>query len=256
MLFDRYFRCGGLLLAAAILLSACTTFQTGKTKLQTVKTVAVISVIGDQFSFTRAGLNSQADTTQYFPINRWNIDETIARETAAAIGTRFQVEPVSYDRAAFLASPRKDSPVKPLNMLRKDHWKELLKAIAPAGTIDAYVVIAKAESTIGSSDRTVSGIGGLSVRAMAGRYYQLHTLYEIKVFDGRSYELIESRSAAPLNNTDMVRLAGPSRLVDESYMPNNGNPAENEQLRAKINDMILGSLVPTLRNLYLADDIR
>jgi len=238
----------------AVSVSACAVFETGQTKLQAVKTVGIISAVGDEFSFTRAGLNGSGEESRHFLILSWQLDDLIVGEATAAIGQQFQVQPLTYDRTAFYAPRNKKSTVTPINLIHGDPLKTFLRTVSPQG-LDAYVVIVKSESTIGPSDRTAEGIGAVSYSTLTGAYDQIHTLYEIKVFDGHTFKLLETRPAAPLDNIDVRRLAGPSKAVDASYMPSAGDPVQNEKLKATITDMIEQSLHRTLLDLHLASTI-
>jgi len=82
---------------------------------------------------------------------------------------------------------------------------------------------------------------------------QLHALYEIRVFEGKTFRLIEKRAAQPLDNPEGLRLAGPSRMLDETFAPGNDNPAQNERLRAAVADLLARSLAATLSDMHLAD---
>jgi hypothetical protein len=50
-----------------------------------------------------------------------------------------------------------------------------------------------------------------------------------------------------------LRLAGPSRTIDESFAPSTGDPAQNEKLHAAIADLVVRSLSVTLSDMHLAD---
>jgi hypothetical protein len=60
-------------------------------------------------------------------------------------------------------------------------------------------------------------------------------------------------TAPPLDDVGVVRLAGPSRTIDESFAPSAGNPAQNEKLHAAITDLVARSLSTTLSDMHLAD---
>jgi hypothetical protein len=60
-------------------------------------------------------------------------------------------------------------------------------------------------------------------------------------------------TAPPLDDVGVVRLAGPSRTIDESFTPSAGNPAQNEKLHAAITDLVARSLSTTLSDMHLAD---
>jgi hypothetical protein len=236
----------------AFSLSACATFENRETKLQAVRTVGIISAVGDEMNFARIGLTGPNNADQSFPIGPWGLDDLIVQQATAALSGRFQVQRVNYQRAAFAAAI-KDSPIAPVNLMRGDVLKKLLKTeVSPQG-LDAYIVITKAKSNFGGGARKVEGIGFVSYRTLLASYSEIHVLYEIKVFDGKTFDVIEKMVAPPLDNGATVGLAGPGRLVDESFSPSAGDPARNENLRGAITDLIVRSLSSTLSYMHLAD---
>jgi hypothetical protein len=226
--------------------------ETGQTKLQAVKTVGIISAVGDQLTFAKGGLTGLDNSSQSFPIGSWGLDDLIVQQATAALSGRFQVQPVTYKRSAF-ATIEKDSPVAPVNLVRRDPFKKLVQTeVSPQG-LDAYIVITKAKANFGGSGRKVEGIGFVTYGTVLESYNQIHALYEIRVIDGKTFEIIEKRAAPPLDNAAQVRLPGPSRQVDDSYSPAAGDPARNENLHRAIADLIAGSLSTTLSDMHLAD---
>ncbi len=235
----------------ALSIGGCAMFATRETKLQAVKTVGIISAVGDEMTFARMGLTGLNNASQSFPIGSWGLDDLIVQQASAALSGRFQVQPVSYQRAAFAAI--KDSPVAPVNLVRGDPFKKLVKTeVSPQG-LDAYIVITKAKSNFGSGARKVEGIGFISYGTLLASYNEIHVLYEIRVYDGKSFDVIEKMVAPPLDNAGTVGLTGPSRLVDESFSPGSGDPARNENLHGAITDLIARSLSSTLSDMHLAD---
>jgi hypothetical protein len=235
----------------AVSVSACAMFETRETKLQAVKTVGIIAAVGDEMSFAKAGLSGLDNRSQSFPIGSWGLDDLIVQQATAALSGRFQVQPVSYQRAAFAAI--KDSPVAPVNLIRSDPFKKLVQTeVSPQG-LDAYIVITKTKSNFGGGGRKVEGIGFITYGTLLASYNQIHALYEIRVFDGKTFDVIEKRAAPPLDNVETIRLAGPSRIIDENFSLGTGNPAQNEKLHGAITDLIARSLSSTLRDMQLAD---
>jgi hypothetical protein len=235
----------------AVCVSGCATFATGETKLQAVKTVGVVSAVGDEMSFARAGLTGLNNSTQSFQIRSWGLDDLIVQQATAALSGRFQVQPVSYNRAAFAAI--RDSPVAPVNLVRGDPFKKLVQTeVSPHG-LDAYIVITRAKSNFGGGGRKVEGIGFVTYGTLLSSYNQIHVLYEVRVFDGKTFDVIEKRTAAPLENSGAMNLTGPSQLVDETFTPDTGDPTRNEKLHGAITDLIMRSLPSTLSDMHLAD---
>jgi hypothetical protein len=232
--------------------SACATFETGETKLQRVKTVGIISAVGDQMTFAKAGLTGLDNRSQSYPIETWGLDDLIVKQATAALSGRFQVQPVTYKRAAF-AMIEKDSPVAPVNLIRGDPFKKLVQTeVSPQG-LDAYIVITKAKANFGGGGRKVEGIGFIAYGTVLESYNQIHALYEIRVIDGKTFTVIEKRAAPPSDNAAEARLPGPSRQVDDSYSPAAGDPVRNENLHGAITDLIARSLSTTLSDMHLAD---
>ncbi|MBR0957374.1 hypothetical protein [Bradyrhizobium japonicum] len=234
------------LAAACIALGAAAAFETRASRLQAIKTVGIISAIGEEMSLTRAGLTGLGDAAQSASISAWGLDELIVQQATRLLSGRFRVQPVNYRRAAFAAV--RDSAVAPVNLLRSDPFKELVRSdIAPQG-LDAYIVITRARSKLGNG-RNVEGVGLAEYRTLLADYGLIHALYEVRVIDGKTFDVIEKRAAAPLDNTGTVRIAGPSGPVDETF----GGPASSERLRAAIADLITRSLPVTLGDMHLID---
>ncbi|MBR0709456.1 MULTISPECIES: hypothetical protein [Bradyrhizobium] len=235
----------GLAVASAIL-GAAAAFETRASRLQAIKTVGIVSAIGEEMSLTRAGLTGLGNTAQSLSISAWGLDELIVQQATKLLSGRFRVQPVTYRRAAFAAI--RDSAVAPVNLLRSDPFKELVRSdVAPQG-MDAYIVVTRARSKLGNG-RNVEGVGLAEYRTLLADYGLIHALYEVRVIDGKSFDVIEKRVAAPLDNTGTVRIAGPSGPVDETF----GGPASGERLRTAIADLITRSLPVTLGDMHLID---
>jgi hypothetical protein len=249
----RSSRCASLATVVVVALSvgACATFETRETKLQAVKTVGVISAVGDEMSFASGGLTGLDNRSQRFPIASWGLDELIVKQVTAALNGRFQVQPVTYKRAAFAII--EDSAVVPVNLVRGDPFKKLVQTdVSPQG-LDAYIVITKAKSNFGAGSRKVEGIGLLTYGTVLESYNQVHALYEIRVIDGKTFDVIEKMAAQSLDNAAQVRLAGPSQTIDASFAPGTGDPSRNEKLHAAITDLVTRSLSTTLSDMHLAE---
>src|SRR5260370_41565713 len=139
----RSTRCLSLATVAvlAVSVSPCAMLETRETKLQAVKTVGIVSAVGDEMSFAKAGLTGLSNPSQSFPIASWGLDDLIVRQVTTTLSGRFQVQPVSYQRSAFAAI--KDSPVAPVNLMRGDPFQKLVPTqVSPQG-LDAYIVITK-----------------------------------------------------------------------------------------------------------------
>jgi len=238
--------------AAAILLALCGSagaiFETRDARLQAVKTVGVISAVGDQFGIARGGLTGPDSGSRSLPIPSWGLDDLIVQQATTALSGRFQVQPVTYNRATFAAI--KESPIKPLDFARGDLFKKLVQTeVTPQG-LDAYVVITKARANFGGGIRKIEGVGLITYTTVMESYSFVYALYEIRVIDGKTFDVIEKMAAGPLDNATEVRLGGPSRPTDESFLRgSDGGP--DDSLRRAIVDLIVQSLPVTLGDMHL-----
>jgi hypothetical protein len=236
--------CVGVL--AFLAASDAAAFETRATRLQAIKTVGVISALGDEMSVTRAGLTALNTPGQSVSIRSWGLDELVVRQATALLNERFRVQPVSYPRDAFAAI--RESAVVPVNLARGDPFKAMVRTdVSPTG-LDAYVVISRAKSKLGSG-RNVQGVGFAEYRTLLATYRVIHALYEVRMIDGKTFDVIEKRVASPLGNIETVRLQGPSQLVDGSF----DGPAGIETLRAAVVDLITRSLPLTLGDMHLVN---
>ena len=124
--------------------------------------------------------------------------------------------------------------------------------MSPQG-LDAYIVISKARSNLGSGGQKVQGLGLITYGTVLASYNQIHALYVIRVVDGKTFDIIEKRTAQPLDNAAAVRLVGPSRVLDESFSPDAGDPAQNGKLHGAITELVVRSLSSTLSDMHLAE---
>lgn len=228
--------------------SASALFETRETKLQAVKTVGIISAVGDQFIFSKAGLTGFDNASRSVSIASWALDDFFAQQAAAMLSSRFEVRAVSYPRATFAAVS--ESPLRPVEFLRGDRFKKLVETeVAPQG-LDALVVITRARADLGAGGRKVEGIGLVTYSTMTGSYNAIHALYEIRVIDGKTFDVIEKMAAGPLDNTTDLKLAGPSRLL-EGTVSTGAGLGDDESLHRAIVELILRSLPTTLEDLHL-----
>jgi hypothetical protein len=235
--------------ALLILTNACTSFAPVPTKLQGVKTVGVISAIADELTVTSAGLTRFDSADRTVSIVSWGLDDLVVSRVDAVLSPRFQIQNVTYQRATF-ARRERTSALPVIDLLRRAPVKALVRTeVSPQG-LDAYVVITKGSSRYGSRGHLVSGLGIVDVSTVLDRYAEVYALYTIWVIDGHSFEVIEKKSALPLDNSDVIRLTGPSHKVDPTVL-SVADLAASDQMKAAVTDLVTRSLEMALRDLRL-----
>lgn len=233
-------------LVASVGLSDAAAFETRATRLQTIRTVGVISALGDEMSVTSAGLTPLNNSSRSASIQPWGLDAFIVQQATALLSRRFQVQPVNYPRDAFAAI--RDSPVTPVNLVRGDPFKALVRTdVSPKG-LDAYVVISGAKSKLGTG-RNIFGVGFAEYRTLLASYGLIHVLYEVRLIDGKTFDVIEKRIASPLGNSGTIRIQGPGQIIDSNF----DGSAGVERLRTAVMDLIARSLPQTLGDMHLVD---
>lgn len=236
-------------MAALLVLSGCASIQ-GTNRLEGVKTIGIISAIGDQFTFTPSGLTGFDNAPRSVSIEAWGIDEQIVAQATSVLSQHFQVQVVTYQRELFFA-PERRSSIPGVDLVREDPLKALVRShVLPQG-LDAYVVITKATLKYGTRGIPMSGIGMIQHSALFESSAIVHVFYIIRVIDGRTFRTIDKKSADPVDNSGIVKLAGPSRVFEVAGLPPIPDPLQNESLKAAVSDLINRSLEPTLRDLHL-----
>jgi len=220
-------------------------FETRDEKLRLVKTVGIVSAIGDQFTLAKTGLTGLGSNSRSVSIASWGLDDLIVQRVTEVLSVRFQVQPVSYSRATFAAI--QESPIAAVDLVRGDRFKKLVQTdVSPQG-LDAYIVITKAKANFGGGNRKVEGVGLITYSAVLESFGLLHALYEIRVVDGRTFDVIEKMAAGPADNASSVRLAGPSLVIDATV------DEPNETLRRAVVELLMRSLPNTLSDMHLVD---
>lgn len=228
--------------------SAHAWFETRDAKLQSVKTVGIISAIGDQFTFATAGLTSLDNSPRSGQISSWGLDDQMVQQVTEMLSARFQVQPLTYPRATFATT--RESAITAVNLVRGDPFKKLVQTeVSPQG-LDAYIVITKARAYFAGSYRKVEGVGLIRYRTILESFDLLHALYEIRVVDGKTFDIIEKLAAGPLDNAASVRLPGPSLVIDAGF------DEQNDNLHRAVVDLVTRSLPNTLSDMHLINQKR
>lgn len=223
-------------------------FETRDAKLQSVKTVGIISAIGDQFTFEKAGLTGLDNSPRSGPIASWGLDDLMAQQVTDALSIRFQMQPVTYPRATFATT--RELAITAVNLVRGDPFKKLVQTeVSPQG-LDAYIVITKAKAYFGGGSRKVEGVGLIRYSTVLELFDLLHALYEIRVVDGKTFDIIEKLAAGPLDNASTVRLPGPSLMLDTGF------DERDDNLHRAVADLVVRSLPNTLTDMHLINQKR
>jgi hypothetical protein len=245
------FRAGILL--AVLLVCGCAPATIAPEQMQGIRRVAVISAIGDKFTVKKVGITVFGNDEKDFAIDAWGIDDFVVSKVRSVLAGRFEVRPVAYQKAAFAASKSSFPLVAGVEDIPVPKIAEALRAQATSPDIDAYVVITKSGSALGNTNQSVHGLGILAGSSLMGTSVYMYALYQVTVVDGHSFAVVATSPAFPLGQTvlSMQAIRGPSREVDESWMPATLDAAQNTRLKSAVTDLLDRNLPGTIANLKL-----
>jgi hypothetical protein len=203
----------------------------------TIRTVAVISAIGDSLSLEGVGLLGQ--TEQSVSIAGWGIDSWITAEVSKRLSGRFTVLSV---------------PINPTSVAQCDGIDQCAGMLPHTDAVDAYVLVLK-EWTPGNDRRDFRGIGIWHVPTIGRSGSMVHVVYGIAVISARTGEVINhGRARSP--DSGFFGPAAPMEDIAESLWPENAaemSAAQGEALRAVILDLIARSLPSALKGADLPE---
>jgi hypothetical protein len=229
-------------LLAVLLLCGCapTTVDPGRTQM--IKRVAVISAIGDKFTMKKIGITVFGNEEKEFSIDAWRVDEFVIGKVRAVLAGRYDVRPVSYQKAAFNTKDGAQAVA------------EVVRSQSTSPDIDAYIVVTKGSANYRNSNQYVYGLGVVERAGLGDSAFHLHVIYWITVVDGHNYSVIASAPAVPLSQTLLAvtdAIGGLSRQIDKSWLPESTDPAQNLRLKGAVTELLDRNLPGTIESLKL-----
>jgi hypothetical protein len=227
--------------------------------MQGVKRVGIISAVGDKFDVRKIGptvFNNELATVSV----SWGIDEFVTNKVRALLGRRYEVRPVSFQRAAIASSSGSGNPL--MDALQGNSLTNVIRSsVTPAG-VDAYIIIRPAVSQFGSTNQYLAGSGVLTEGSLIGSDSVVHALYSVTVVDAQQFTEIKYAGASPLDQSlgsvlgfvgECPGVHGPCRKIDNSMVPASHNAADIAKFKSIIVELIDKSLPETLRRAQLID---
>ena len=233
------FRAGCLL--AVLLLCGCAPTTVAPEQMRSIRRVAVMSAIGDKFTVKKIGITVFGNDQKDFPIDAWGIDQFVVNKVQSVLASHFEVRPVTYQKFALHTTGN-----------NFDKVAESVRSQATSADIDAYIVVTKGFSAVGTSNQSIEGLGILETSGLAGGVY-LYALYWITVVDGHNFTVVANSPAFPLGQTvlSMQAIRGPSRELDASWMPATLDAGQNVRLKSAITELLDRNLPGTIESLKL-----
>jgi hypothetical protein len=183
-----------VLLLALCLMSACNTPRPLEPqKRADIRSVAVISALGDQFDLEYLGFVVFLNKSEQVTVD-WKIDDHVRDMVTAKLKDRYQIVPVPYSPADVVA----ESSFEERTFGTTSGMVERLRKAVPPGQVDAVVFVAPYGIQTGYG--VIEQLEGLGLynRAVNYRGAAVFAAYRVVVFDGRTFEtLATARSTLP-----------------------------------------------------------
>jgi hypothetical protein len=210
-----------------------------------IRSVGVVSAIGDKFYVRKVGLMAFGNDTKEFPIDSWRVDDLVVSKTRSLLSKSYDVRAVTYRRAAIAAAP----------ISRSGLGDTLRAEVSPRG-LDAYLVVTKIAVQYGGTNQSISGLG--IVEGPFDHYF-IYAILRVALVDGREFSTIaQSIAALPGDKScnsiiSKPFICGANREVDKTWWPAALNAASNQKLKGAMVEFIDKSLPNTLRQLELTN---
>lgn len=239
--------------AVAVAVAGCATTQVAPEKAAAIKTIGLVSALGDEVRLQHVGLTVFSNDLHSTKLD-WQLDRHVLDRLAQHIGTRYQVRPVSYDKAPLLKASTKE-------WIHTDRptLAEALRATVPAGVVDAFVVVVPTYmgDTAYGTNQHVYGVGAytrgvFSERSRANAF----AAYRIALIDGKTFTSLADTAALIPSTGRWIGEDVPFRPIPSAGLKNRLDDMRREDL-ATLRDAVVGLLdasIPyTLKKMKLID---
>src|SRR5262245_48901549 len=206
--------------------------------------VGVLSHIGDTFLVKKVGITAVQNEEAEAPIAAWHVDELVVSKVGAFFGKRLSVRRIKPSPAAFAAfdepQPSRDGDAD---------LAALIQSAASPATCERYIAITKRGAAYGKTNQMIGGLGIVQGGALLTRSVDLFAFMWLRVYDGRSFALLQRKAGTLSQPTFMAGMRGPYRGLDDSWWPNSLDVEQNTKLRDATRALVGQSLDATLPQL-------
>jgi hypothetical protein len=205
--------------------------------------IGVIPIAGNLFWIDKLGPFRFNDTHVHTPADGWGLDDiVVARVRAAARGAI--VQRIAFSREDLARARRPPSVFG-----KADSVTDFARQVAAGTKCALYVVVHRTDG------KQVSGIGAVNFVSLTDSRAFIFVLMHVRVYDGRSFELIREASAQIKDESLLERayvnpVGGPYKVLDERSFPaSREEVAANQVLREGVRSLLTESLDKTLPDL-------
>lgn len=215
-----------------------------------VPKIGIVSAIGDKLYLRKVGVTAFGNEADDMAIDSWRLDEVMTGKVRAALSGRFEVRPVTYQRAPFASLAERNE------IFAQEHRPELVRSsVAPQG-LDAYLVITKTRSKYAQTNQVLLGLGVVEGGSkLFGTQLYAYANYALAMVDGHNWAMGE-QAAAFLPPRSASEIGGISGRVDNALWPASSDAAANQRLKAALVGLIDKSLPCGLQRMKLIPPVQ
>ena len=212
--------------------------------LARIRTVAIISAVGESFAFERVRPStfewSAPPDTRYLEVSDWKIDDNVTREVTSLLSKRVTIKKVFFQRADF--------GTWNYAILRQN----IFKLNGDPG-IDAYILILRDwhYDAIGHSVHDLQGLGLYRRELPSGENPEgIYASYRVVVIDANTGAIFASREAS-MPDGSLPWMQAPASLWPKT--PNDLTDVQQKTLSADLTRLIDDTLPRTLAEIRLSN---
>jgi hypothetical protein len=204
--------------------------------------IGVIPIAGNLFVIQKIGPIPLANTYARVGADSWGLDDiVVSRVRAAAPGAA--VRRIAFSREQLAHARKSDSLFRNFN----SELTDFVRQVAAGANCDRYVVVHR-----DGGGKQAFGIGIVKFVDLFDNHTYLYVLMRVRVYDGRTFELINERPAR-IEDESLLSLAyinpvgGPYRALDAGSFPaSRAEAVANPTLRDGVRTLLTTSLDKTL----------
>ncbi len=209
----------------------------GQQPFPDVKTVAIVSAVGDVLQFEHVGATALSSNEEYLPIADWHLDGQIESQAKGILAKRFAVKEVAVDRAAFAGA----------RLVNADRaLRPSFPGLTPSTDVDAYIVFVKQPYRLPNSSADGTGVGVWNRKPVLGETTAVYAHYAVAVVDAHSLKLLQAFVGA---TSPIYPNRVPYVVVDDALWPDSAAklpPDAAQKIHQDLSDMLTDSVAETL----------
>jgi hypothetical protein len=169
-----------------------------------MKTVGLISIIGESFTVKKIGIMVFGNEEETFPSAGWKIDDRVASSVSRILKKNFKVKRIGIPVGAYAAFRNGDFFLKSVD----DEFAKFVAKYTAGQGCDYYLVVSPGGSQVGSTNQSISGLGVLRSSSAFNSYEHVHALSSIGVYDSQMKPLRSERGTIG-QDTFLAGIKGP-----------------------------------------------